>query len=240
MSAFLIPKNKLIAFLVNTVKRAERGKTMEFNEIKEFIEANKETNNDLKAYLQGFNTLSVEGVQKFVSENKDARAWMDSEKDKHSSKSLETWKINNLEKLIDDEVQKRNPTADPKDVKIKELEAKFEQMQKDAFKKELTNSAIKTATIKNLPTELVDFMLGADLDSTNKNIELFETAINDYVQKQVEARIQNNSYTPPKGGSNNNTELQSLQLEYDNAMKAGNMPLAISLKNKIVAIQNKK
>jgi hypothetical protein len=174
---------------------------MEFNEIKEFIEANKETNNDLKTYLQGFNTLSVEGVQKFVNENKDAKSWLDSERDKHSSKSLETWKTNNLQKEIDAEIAKRFPTADPKDVKMKELEAKLEQMQKDSFKKELTNSAIKTATEKELPIQLIDFLLGTDLESTNKNIDTFKSIFDSHIQKQVEARIQSNSYTPPSGGN---------------------------------------
>ncbi|WP_051983571.1 DUF4355 domain-containing protein [Pseudobacteroides cellulosolvens] len=181
---------------------------MDFNEIKTFIESNKDSNEELKTYLQG---------------------------------SLETWKTNNLQKEIDTEIKKRFPEADPKDIKMKELELKLEQMQKETFKKELTNSAIKTATEKQLPVSIIDFILGADLESTNKNIETFEAIFNDHIQKQVEARIAGNSYVPPNGGgSNNNSELQALQAEYATAMSNGNMPLAIAIKNKMVALQNKK
>lgn len=45
-------------------------------------------------------------------------------------------------------------------------------------------------------------------------------------------------FNPPNG--NNKTEIQKLEDEYQNAMKNGNMPLAISIKNKIVAMVNKK
>lgn len=178
---------------------------MEFNEIKDFIEANKETNNDLKTYLQGFNTLSVEGVQKFVNENKDAKSWLDSQKDQHYNKAFSTWKESNLQKEIDAEIKKRFPDADPKDVALKELQLKLEKMEKDSFKKELTNSAIKTATEKELPIQLIDFLLGTDLESTNKNIDTFKSIFDNHIQKQVEARIQGNSYTPPKGGNSGYT-----------------------------------
>lgn len=213
---------------------------MDLNEVKSFIESNKD-NEEVKTYLQGFNAMSVDSVSKFLNENKDAKSWFDSEKDKHGSKSLETWKTNNLQKTIDEEIKKRFPEADPKDIKMKELELKLENMQKEAFKKELTNTAIKTATEKQLPLEIIDFLLGSDLETTNKNIETFKNIFDGYVQKNVEARISNNAYTPPSGGGNTqNSEVQALQIDHEKALQSGNMPLAIAIKNKIVAIQNKK
>jgi hypothetical protein len=211
-----------------------------FKEVQAWIDTNKESNEELKTYLQGFNKITVEGVQRFLNEDKDAKSWFDSEKDKHGSKSLETWKTNNLQKEIEAEIKKRFPDADPKDVKMKELELKLEQMQKETFKKELINSAIKTATEKELPIKLVDYLLGSDLETTNKNIETFETIFNEHIQKQVEARISGNSHVPPKGGQGGKTEIEALEVERQAALKAGNMPLAISLKNKIVTLQNKK
>lgn len=38
------------------------------------------------------------------------KKWFDSVKDKHFNKALETWKSNNLTKLIDDEVKKKFQT----------------------------------------------------------------------------------------------------------------------------------
>lgn len=211
-----------------------------FAEVQTWIDTNKESNEELKTYLQGFNKVTVEGVQKFLNEDKDGKSWLDSTKDQHANKYLETWKTNNFQKEIDAEIKKRFPEADPKDVQLKELELKLEQMQKETFKKELTNVAIKTATEKQLPVQLIDYLLGNDLESTNKNIETFESVFNEYVQKQIEARIVGNSHVPPKGGQSVNPELQALEVEYQTAMKAGNMPWAIAIKNKMVALQNKK
>lgn len=44
----------------------------------------------------------------------------------------------------------------------------------------------------------------------------------------------------PNGDPNKKTELQALELEHQNALKAKNMPLAVMIKNKISALQNKK
>jgi len=213
---------------------------MDFNEIKTFIDTNKDSNEELKTYLQGFNKVTVEGVQKFLTEDKDAKSWLDSTKDQHANKHLETWKTNNFQKELETEITKRFPQADPKDLKIKEFELKLEQMQKETFKKELQNSAIKTATEKQIPVQLIDYLLGSDLETTNSNISNFESVFNEYVQKQVEARIGDRSHTPPKGGNQSNSEIDGLEIERQSALKASNMPLAISLKNKIVALQNKK
>jgi hypothetical protein len=179
----------------------ERNK-MTFEEVKTWIEANKATDEGLKAYLQGLNVITVESVQKFLNDNKDGKSWFDSEKDKHGTKSLDTWKTNNLQKEIDAEIKKRFPEADPKDLKMKELELKLEQMLKDTSRKELTNKALKLATEKKLPIEIIDFLIGETEEVTMSNLTKFETVFNSHVQALVEERIKGDSYVPPKGGGN--------------------------------------
>lgn len=75
-----------------------RGKTVYGN--------NKESEK-VQAYLQGL--LSVEGVQQFLQDNKEAKSWLDSTVDKRTTKSIETWKSNHLEQLIEEEVKARFP-----------------------------------------------------------------------------------------------------------------------------------
>jgi hypothetical protein len=79
---------------------------MSFEEVKQYIEENKNSE-ELKVYLQGITT--VEGVQKFLSGNEDGKRFLDSEKDKHLTKGLDTWKANNLQKEIDKKISALYP-----------------------------------------------------------------------------------------------------------------------------------
>ena len=79
---------------------------MTFEEVKKYMDENK-TSDEVKAYLQGL--MSVEGVQKFLSENEEGRRWFDSEKDKHLEKGLKTWKDNNLQREIDKKIKELYP-----------------------------------------------------------------------------------------------------------------------------------
>lgn len=172
---------------------------MEFKDIKEFIDQHKESNEELKAYLQGFKQFGVEEVQKFVTENEDAKKWFDSEKDKHFSKGLETWRTNNLERLILEEVKKRNPDKTPEQIELEKLRADFEAAQKELKLKGAKENAAKLATEKKVPLELLDFFVTDDEEKTNTNLSTFESVMEKYITAQVEERLKG-SYTPPAGG----------------------------------------
>lgn len=179
-----------------------------FDEVKSYFETNKD-NEDVKGFVNSFKvepTLEVfkekfnkdKDFKEQFSNDKDFKAFLDSEKDKHANKSLETWKSNNLQKLIDEEVKKRYPEADPKDKALAELKLQLDQMQKDTTRKDLTNKALKIAQEKKLPTELVDYLIGEDEETTNKNIEkLVEIfAKRDEVIKTE--FVKGGGYIPPK------------------------------------------
>ncbi len=44
-------------------------------------------------------------MQTFFTQNEDGKRWLDSERDKHLNKGLDTWKANNLQKEIDKKIQ---------------------------------------------------------------------------------------------------------------------------------------
>ncbi len=168
---------------------------MNLEDIKKFLNENKEQE-EVRAYLQGFKQIGVDEVQKFVNENEDARKWFDSEKDKHFSKGLETWRTNNLEKIISEEIKKRNPDKTPEQIELDKLRSDLEKMQNEKVRESLKNKALTVAGEKKIPTSLIDFFIGNDEDGTLANLGQFETAMNDYVKVQVEDRLKG-SYTPP-------------------------------------------
>lgn len=157
---------------------------MNFEEVKNFINDNKESE-EVKIYLQGLNKVSVEGVEKYVTEDEDAKKWFDSIKDKHFNKALETWKFNNLEGLINDEVKKRFPTKDEKEIEVEKLKSEIEKMKQEKLHEVLTSKAVKIASDKNLPLSLVDFFIANDEDSTVNNLKILEEGFNKEVQKAV-------------------------------------------------------
>lgn len=172
---------------------------MKFEEVKEFLESTEGKTTEVTDYLQGIVPVTVARIEDFVSTS-DGKSWLDSAKDKHLQKGLETWKMNNLESLLDAEVKKRFLEKDPKDIEMEKLKNEIVQMKQSREKEILTNKAMKLANEKGLPLDLVGFFIGADEESTVSNLKALEDTFNISVQKGLEERLKTNSYTPPAGG----------------------------------------
>ena len=176
---------------------------MEFSEVKAWIESNKGTNEELKVYLQGLNSFTVEGVQKFITENKDAKSWLDSTKDQHANKHSETWKTNNFQKELDEKIKDLYPDTDPKDAALAKLQQEFNDMKKNSERKELMLKMSKIATEKKLPIEIIE-MLGENEEEAIINLTKFETVFMNsakvLAEEIIKERLGEGSYVPPKGG----------------------------------------
>lgn len=181
-----------------------------FDQVKQFIESNKE-NSDVTSYFQGLNPLTVEGVQKFLGENQDAKKWLDSEKDKHFNKGLSTWMEKTFPSKLDEEIKKRYPDEDPKDKELKEIKLKLQQMEQEKVRESLKNKALSVATEKKIPVSVIDLMIGRDEEATLENLKKFEEAMSPYIQLQVEDRMKNGSYTPPNNNNQTIITLESLK-----------------------------
>lgn len=165
----------------------------------------------------------LEAVKEKVKSDKDFKSWLDSEKDKHLQKGIETFKGNNLQKLVEEEYKKQHPEADPKDSELAKMRKQLEDMQKEAVRKDLTNKAIKIATEKKLPVELVDFIVGENEESTNKNLETLTTIFTKYSENIKTELLKNNSYVPPGGGADNKPGAFGLKLAAQNTVKDTNL-----------------
>lgn len=174
---------------------------MELNleQVKQFLDSQKETNEEVKTYLQGFKSVSVDEVSKLVNEKDDFKKWFDSERDKHFSKGLDTWRTNNLEKLITEEIKKRNPEKSLEQIELEKLRADFEAAQKQLALKGVKEKAISVATNKNIPLEILDFFINEDEEKTNTNLSTFESVMEKYITAKVDERLKG-SYQPPAGG----------------------------------------
>jgi hypothetical protein len=168
---------------------------MNLEDIKKFFEENAD-NEEVKAYLEGLKKVSVQEVQQMLTENDELKKFLDSEKDKHFSKGLETWKQKTLPKLIEEEIAKRFPQADPKDLKLKELEAKIQQMEQEKLRESLKNKALTLATEKKLPVQLIDFLIGQDEETTLQNLTTFEEVWTSHLQTLVDEKLKSTGVQP--------------------------------------------
>lgn len=152
------------------------------------------------------NYLTLDNFKSKLDES-EFKSFMDSEKDKHSSKAiataLENFKTKDMQKLIDAEVLKRTGDNEtPEQKQIRELKQQFEALQKEKTHAEMVSKYKDVLNEKKIPSQLVDFLLADDEDTTNANIDLFENSMKAFVDAKVEERMKDTSYTPPenKGG----------------------------------------
>lgn len=171
--------------------------------IKTFIESNKESE-EVKGFLDGFKSvekeeLNLDAVKKFLNENKDGQSFYDKAKNDH----LSSWRTNNFEKVFNEEAVKRGFTVDETTQKMRELEAKIEASEKKAYIAELKVKAKDLAKEKELPFELVDYVIADSEEDTFKNIETIEAIWKTAVQKEVEMKLGSTAFPPHKTDRNN-------------------------------------
>lgn len=178
------------------------------NELLKLIETLKDEDNvdeiisksDLaKSLIEG--GLTLDAFKEKVKTDSSFKSYLDSVRETHFTKALETWKSNNLQKLIDEKIKELYPDKDPKDTELEKLRIEIENMKKESLKKELTNKAFKIATEKNLPVELVDFFIGENEEITTKNLETMANIFSKHDEDIKTKLLKDNSYTPPSGGA---------------------------------------
>ncbi|MCG3017519.1 DUF4355 domain-containing protein, partial [Escherichia coli] len=82
---------------------------------------------------------TIEGVKGFL-ETDEGKKLIQPKLDAHFTKSLETWKQNNLEKLVEDEVNKRNPQKTPEQIEVEKLRKEIEDERKARNREALVNN----------------------------------------------------------------------------------------------------
>lgn len=144
-------------------------------------------------------SLTLDNFKNLIGNDKEFKSFFDSEKDKHYTKGLETWKANNLEKLVNAEVLKRTGKNEtPEQKQLRELQEKFNAMEKANKTLEIKNKFKDVLAEKGL-NDFSDFLLNAeDEEVINANISLFESKLTPIIEKGVNTRLGSSSHTPKK------------------------------------------
>ena len=167
---------------------------MELKEALELIKTNIEAP-EVKEFTSKFNplaTVTKDNVGEFIEKNDIFKSYRDS----FYTKGLETWKANNLKKLVDEEIAKVNPQETPEQKKIRELEQRLNEEAAARKKETLKNLAIKKLTEKGLPVDLTDYLIGSDEESTEKTLAAYEQVLESYKKTLTEQLLKNNGREP--------------------------------------------
>lgn len=151
----------------------------------------------LDAYL--YKAIEKEDVALVQKVNADVRSAIDSEKDVHANKHLDTWKANHLESLVDEEVKKRNPEKTPEQIELEKLRKEIDDERNARKREALKNAALAQATEKGLPVDLLDFLIADNEENTTANLGKFEEVITKVKQATTDELYKNNGGEPERG-----------------------------------------
>ena len=168
---------------------------------------------EIKGLIKPFDVekITLEDFKKVITDNKEIKGYYTSEKDRAVSKGIETFKSNNLQKLIDEELKKKsNEGLSEEAIQLKELQAKFEALERKKTISELKGKYTKFLAEKGLNAELVDFVFNEDEEIFNSNVERINNILQNSINLKTNEILNNNEYIPPTsgGGSINTAEEQ--------------------------------
>lgn len=141
----------------------------------------------------------VEGLNKLLESDKSLQGLFD----KKVTTGIENFKKNGMQKLIEAEVLKRTGKNEtPEQKEIRELKERLDKADKEKAKAEMISKYKDVLTEKKIPSNMIDFLLAQDDETTGANIELFENSMKQYIETGIKEKLGDSEYTPPTGGGN--------------------------------------
>ncbi|WP_066892935.1 DUF4355 domain-containing protein [Clostridium nigeriense] len=142
--------------------------------------------------------VTLEDFKNLLANNKEIKGYYTSTLDAKVSKGINTFKENSLPSIIEEELKKAsNKDKTPEQIALEELQAKFNALEKEKARAELSNKYTKYLSEKGLSSDLVDFVLNDDEQVIESNISKLEKILQGSVETKVKERIGDNTYTPP-------------------------------------------
>lgn len=203
------------------------------NEVVEFIEQNKESD-EVKAFMEQYTPkaeITPEGVQTFLATD-TGKKLLQPELDRYATKAIDSWKSNNLQRIIDDEMVKRQVVETPEQKSIREMQERIHKIEKEKQRETLKNVALMEFSRRGLPDALTDYMIGDSEEGTRRNIQMLEMEWKASLERAVEDRLRSNGSVPsikPAGaeqthskdvGSMSYAEMQKLYAENPQAFNS--------------------
>jgi hypothetical protein len=179
-------------------------------QVQTYLETNKE-NDDVKTYLGGLSAVSTDKVKGFLEADEDGKKLLQSLSDSKVTQGIETFKKGGMLKLIDEEIKKRFPEKDVKDIELENIKAELARIQSEKVRESLTNKAMKIANENKLPLSLVEYFIGEDEDKTTTNLTNLKSVFDTHIQAMVEEKLKESGTTLKDGTKKTVLTLESIK-----------------------------
>ena len=159
-------------------------------------------NSDLAKSLQA-SGLTLEAFKEKIKNDKEFKAFIDSENDKYHGKALKTWKENNLEKELEPFIKEKYPdlVTDPVQKELAKLQKELADEKAANARKDLLAQAMKYAADKKFPASVIEKCLGEDFDKTKEVIDSLADDWSKGLEAIATEKMKSNSYVPGGKGS---------------------------------------
>ncbi len=171
---------------------------MELKEVQEFIKTNAEKP-EVQNYIKGL--ITPDGVKTFI-DSEEGQKLIQPKLDQYFTKGLETWKTNNLTKIVDEQVSKvvleKYPKETEEQKRLHKLETDLMSEKSARQKAELFNKAMTEATKLGIPPDLVEYFIGQDEESTKAGIQKFNAVKTEWLKTEVDKVFKQYGRVPEK------------------------------------------
>lgn len=158
------------------------------------IDDNAEVDEVLEGFAKPFdvNNITLEDYKNLLANNKEIKGYYTSQLDSKVSKGIESWKKNNLDKLIEEGIKAKSTEGLTEEQKqLRELQEQIEKMKQEKAQAELLESNRGKLKEQGLSEDLAKYVASDD------DITFFKDLITSSVNAGVQEKIKGNTYTPP-------------------------------------------
>jgi len=179
--------------------------------------------------------ITKEQAFEFIQKTGVFRSALDAEVARAVTAHDQKFQGEKLPGIIEEELRKRNPPKDPRDVEIQKLTERINAQERATLTEKQKTLALRVASEKGIPVDFVERFIGENDEATTTQIGRFADVIvkwrDDSTTKILQEKLGSNAL--PKGG---NTQLpQDLKAQYELAEKAGNADLALAIKEQMLS-----
>ncbi len=124
--------------------------------------------------------------------------------DQHFSKSLETWKANNLDKIVNERVEALFPNETPQAKQMRELQAQIDKINAEKMKAEMSTVTLNLLAQEGVPNTFARFLQGSDEATTRANISDFKHQFNQALNGSVDSKFKQFGFQPQANNQQQN------------------------------------
>jgi hypothetical protein len=180
---------------------------------------------------------SREDADKLISEHPFLKSARDAALTRTSEKSIERYKAEKLQLDVEEELKKRNPIKDPIALELEKTKAEIQEMKRQGVLKDQKAKTLQRLASEGLPLDLADYIVRESDEDTETEFRKLTAPIKSLMESsatKIKAEILGNQGQLRTGTV---TPMATLQDKYTKAMEAGNVAVAMAIRDQMNAQQ---